>query len=119
MKNAYWVLIALLSIALTAGAAHAFNHKLWKADDPRTANPLSIYNSNNPLNPTNKFRSDNDYNSINRFKSDNPLSPINRYNSENQLNPINQYSPDSPLNPINRYRSPNDPPKRGMFKSDW
>ena len=51
MKNAYWVLIALLSIALTAGAAHAFNHKLWKADDPRTANPLSIYNSNNPLNP--------------------------------------------------------------------
>ena len=90
--------------------------KLWKADDPRTANPRNRYQPNNPLNPVNKYRWDNDYNPVNRFKFDNPLNPVNKYNPNNMLNRTNRFNIDSPLNPINRYRSPSNPPKKGMFK---
>jgi len=84
---------------------------LWRADDPRTANPINRYHTDNPLNPANKYRGDNDFNPANKFKFDNPLNPANKYKFDNLLNPANRFDPDSPLNPINRYRSPDNPPK--------
>lgn len=108
---------AVLFLPLAFGQSE--DDKLWKADDPRTANPLNLYNYNNPLNPVNKYRPDNDYNPINKFKPDNPLNSLNQYNPNNMLNPLKQFHPDSPLNFINRYRSPYNPPKEGMFKSQY
>jgi hypothetical protein len=119
MRRIAWMLTTLFIIAIFVCSAQAFDNKLWRADDPRIANPLNIYNPQNPLNPSNKYRPDNDFNSTNKYRYNNPLNPNNRYNPENQLNPTNKYSPDSPLNPINKYRSPSNPPQRGMFKYDW
>ena len=87
------------------------NDKLWRADDPRTANPINLYHGRNPLNPANKYRGDNDFNPANKFKFDNPLNPANRFKFGNRLNPTNRFHRDSPLNPVNRFRSPDDPPK--------
>jgi len=123
MKKLLAIFIAVvLFLPLAFGQSEEesiFDDKLWKADDPRTANPLNLYNYNNPLNPVNKYRPDNDYNPINQFKPDNPLNFINQYNPNNMLNPLKQFHPDSPLNFINRYRSPYNPPKEGMFKSQY
>ncbi len=82
---------AVLFLPLAFGQSE--DDKLWKADDPRTANPLNLYNYNNPLNPVNKYRPDNDYNPINKFKPDNPLNSINQYNPNNMLNPLKQFHP--------------------------
>ena len=105
-------ILAILALALTAFGQE---NELWDADDPRTANPLNLYELDNPLNPVNEFRLDNDLNPVNRFKSDNPLNPVNKYRLDNMLNPVNRFHPDSPLNPINQYRSPSNPPTEGMF----
>ena len=86
---------------------------LWRADDPRNANPLNLFQSKNPLNPVNKYHPESDTNPVNKFRPDNPLNPVNRYNPSNLLNPVNRHDPDSPLNPVNRFRSPNDPPRQG------
>ena len=107
--------IITLVLFLPLAFGQSKDNKLWKADDPRTANPLNLYQHNNPLNPANKFRSDNDLNPVNRFKLDNPLNPVNKYNLNNMLNPTNRFHPDSPLNPVNRYRSADNPPTE--FKS--
>ena len=45
---------------------------LWKADDPRLANPINLFDLENPLNPTNKFHFENDFNFINS-KGVNPI----------------------------------------------
>ena len=113
-------LIALLFLPLAFGQSkesNRFDRKLWRADDPRTANPISKYHRNNPLNPANKYRGDNDFNPANKFKFDNPLNPANRFKFGNKLNPTNRFHRDSPLNPINRFRSPDDPPTRSRTKA--
>ena len=112
--------IALLFLPLAFGKSGYLDNKqrkenkLWRADDPRTANPINLYHGRNPLNPANKYRGDNDFNPANKFKFDNPLNPANRFKFGNKLNPANRFHRDSPLNPINRFRSPDDPPK-----DDW
>ncbi len=107
-------LVLFLPLAFGQSKESRFDRKLWIADDPRTANPISKYHRNNPLNPANKYRGDNDFNPANKFKFDNPLNPANRFKFDNLLNPANRFDPDSPLNPVNRFRSPDDPPK-----DDW
>ena len=108
-------LVLFLPLAFGQSEESRFDRKLWRADDPRTANPINLYHGRNPLNPANKYRGDNDFNPANKFKFDNPLNPANRFKLGNRLNPTNRFHPDSPLNPINRFRSPNNPPKEGMF----
>ena len=112
--------IALLFLPLAFGQSKEssrFGGRLWRADDPRTANPISKYHRNNPLNPANKYRGDNDFNPANKFKFDNPLNPANRFKFGNKLNPTNRFHRDSPLNPVNRFRSPDDPPTRSRTKA--
>jgi len=106
-------LIALLFLPLAFGQSEESrsDDKLWRADDPRTANPINLYHGRNPLNPANKYRGDNDFNPANKFKFDNPLNPANKFKFGNKLNPTNRFHRDSPLNLLNRFRSPDDPPK--------
>jgi len=59
---------------------------LWKADDPRIANPINRFHFKNPLAPANRFHLENDFNPINRYRLDNPLNPINKYRIDNLLN---------------------------------
>ena len=111
--------IALLAQGLVFGQSEEkklWQPSLWKADDPRLANPINRFHLKNPLNSINKVHFENDFNPINKYRLDNPLNPINKFRIDNMLNPINRYNLDSPLNPINQYRSPPDAPERGMFK---
>ena len=115
------VIAALLAQGLVFGQSEEkklelWQPSLWKADDPRLANPINRFHHENPLAPANRFHLENDFNPINRYRLDNPLNPINQHRIDNLLNPINRYNLDSPLNPINRYRSSSDAPERGMFK---
>jgi len=112
-------IVLFLPLAFGQSEESIFDYKLWKADDPRTANPTSLYLPNNPLNPANLYRPDNDYNPANKYMPDNPLNPANKYRPNNMLNRTNRFNIDSPLNPINRYRNPYSPPKEGMFKSQY
>ncbi len=107
----FGILALFLPCAFGQSDDDKLSGKLWRADDPRTANTINRYHADNPLNPANKYRGDNDYNPVNRFKRDNPLNPVNKYKSNNLLNPTNRFHPDSPLNFINRFRSPSNPPK--------
>lgn len=107
-----FLMAVFLAVFFTLICSYGFAGELWRADDPRTANPINRYYPENPLNPVNLFRPDNNFNPVNRFNPDNPLNAINRYDPNNLLNPINRYKTDSTLNPINRFRSPYDDPRR-------
>ncbi len=68
-------------------------------------NPVTQYQSDNPLNPVNTYDPNNPFNPMNKYDPGNPANPINKYSPNNPFNPVNRYHPENPLNPANKYTS--------------
>lgn len=93
--------ILMLASAATGWAETGFDSRYER--DYNIFNPVTQYQTDNPLNPVNKYDSDSVFNPVNRYDLGNPANPVNKHSPNNPFNPVNRYHSDNPLNPANTY----------------
>ncbi|HWV46393.1 MAG TPA: hypothetical protein VN039_10325 [Nitrospira sp.] len=97
------LLIAIMLLIPTTASQAEMGFDPRYERDYNIFNPVTKYQSDNPLNPVNKYDPDNAFNPVNQYDPGNPTNPINQYNPNNPFNPVNRYHPDNPLNPVNKF----------------